>query len=89
MTADPDVQILVDRLNELIAEEDKVLDTKMAHPYQRMADRKLLKFYVAACEDAAETNTALSSEGSLQADELEARGYNIDDLADLKQRLQK
>jgi hypothetical protein len=89
MTESPDVQVFIDKLNELLYEEEKVLDTKTLHPYQRMADRKLLKLYVAACEYAAETNTVLSAEGSHQADELKERGYNVEDLSDLKSRLQK
>ena len=85
----PNVQPFIDKLNELLLKEEKVLNETAVNPFRRMPDRRLLKTYVASCEYSTEAGTALSSEGFMQADELVARGYNVKDLDDLKKRLEK
>ena len=89
MTESPDVQIFIDKLNELLQEENTVSAAPTTHAYQRMTDRKLLGYYVASCEAASMTGEPLSAEGHLQADELAARGYDMSNLAELKSRLEK
>lgn len=58
-------------------------------PYQGFSDRKLLKTYLASKEYSLASGTPLTFEGCLQADELEYRRYNVNDIEDIKQRLQK
>jgi hypothetical protein len=89
MSEPPEVQIFIDKLNELLSEEKAVPGETITPPYKRMADRKLLDFYVASCEAADMRGEILGVEACLQADELKVRGYDVSDLSALKRRLEK
>jgi hypothetical protein len=66
-----------------------MVDKVKTSSYRHMADRRLLKLYVGSCLYANESNSMLSAEGFLQAEELAKRGYRVNDLEDLQKRLEK
>jgi len=66
-----------------------MVDSTTLRPYKKFPDRKLLQLFIASKEYAVATNSTLTSEGFMQADELAYRRYDVADIEDLRRRLEK